>query len=104
MKDADLDAANKHLERERKVGKMMAVIIGLFFLSYFPTIISGQIDPHFTITKPEVTVFSYLVNLATVVIDPLMYTIYHEKYRDAIKMLLKSNHVSNYLFGHMLDK
>ena len=89
IKDADLDAANAHLERERKVGKMMAIIIGLFFLTYFPTIINEQIDPHFTITKPAVAVFCYLVNWANVIIDPLIYTIYHEKYRNAIKMLFK---------------
>ena len=104
MKDADLDTANTHLERERKVGKMMAIIIGLYYFAYFPIIILGYIDPHFTITKPAATLFSLLINWSTVIIDPLIYTIYHEKYRGAIKMLLKSNYVSNYLFGHILVK
>ena len=39
MKRVSSAVANKSLERERKVGNMMAMVTGLFFLVYTPTII-----------------------------------------------------------------
>ena len=43
MKDVNSSVAKKSLQRERKVGKMMAMLTGLFFLVYVPTMILRKV-------------------------------------------------------------
>ena len=127
MKKANLDMANKHLQKERSVGKMMAVITLVYYITYLPVFILykvrflllntlymvininlvccqffqiylakinstyfiNQFDPHSSSTKPTAAIFCYLINWSNVVIDPLIYMVCNEKYRNAIKKLLK---------------
>ena len=43
MKDVNSSVAKKSLQRERKVAKMMAMLTGLFFLVYVPTMILRKV-------------------------------------------------------------
>ena len=43
MKDINTDAANKHLKREREVGKMMIMITLAYYLTFLPTVIQYKV-------------------------------------------------------------
>ena len=43
MKDINTDAANKHLKREREVGKMMIMITMAYYLTFLPTVIQYKV-------------------------------------------------------------
>ena len=43
MKDVNIDVANKQLDRERNVGIMMGMFIGLFFLTYVPLVVTSMV-------------------------------------------------------------
>ena len=49
---------------------------------------STQIDPTARITSPSATILCYCSNLATGVIDPMVYLTRRKQYREEIKVLI----------------
>ena len=47
MKDINSDAANKHLKREREVGRMMTMITVAYYITYLPTFIQYNVISKF---------------------------------------------------------
>ena len=41
---SNLEIGNTHLQKERAVGRMMAIITGLYFLTYLPTFILSKVN------------------------------------------------------------
>ena len=90
MEGVNLSTAKNMLEKEKRVGKMMAIISVLFFLVYCPSLILHNLNPEARITKPMATILCFLVNASIGIIDPLVYMICQKKYRDEIKAILES--------------
>ena len=90
MKDANISMSKSMLEKERRLGNMMAMISILFFLVYCPTLILFKIEPEARVTKPTATILCLLVNASIGTIDPLVYMICQKKYRKEMKMVLES--------------
>ena len=77
------------LEKERKVGVMMATISILFFLVYCPTFLLHAVDPNAHITKTTASIVCYLMNWSIGILDPVTYIICQKNYRDEIKEILR---------------
>ena len=71
-----LMAQNKDPERIRKFGHNCAISLTI------------QIDPQATKTQPWTAIMFKLLQFSTVIGDPLIYIIYHERYRHAIQQYL----------------
>ena len=86
---AELEAKKKIVEKERRLGKMVTVIIISYFIVYLPVVILRVVEPNITITKPKLFVTSGIFASSIGVIDPLVYTVFNEKYRNEVKSLVK---------------
>ena len=90
VKDANLEAGKKILQKEKNLGKMVMIITASFFLVFCPQIILQIIDPYAPISKKPVHIFTLFLACSLVVIDPIIYCVSHEKYREAIKSMLEA--------------
>ena len=87
IKDTSLDEANKVLQKEKKLGKMVALMNASFGVVYIPLIIV-QLDVNSFSRIP--IIIAYFCSYLVVVMDPLVYIYCNEKYCNEIKMILKS--------------
>ena len=87
--DIHVDFTNAVLEKERKVGKMVAFTTLSLFLSIFPIIVLESIDPNAAVTYKSAWPGIYAFACSFVVLDPMAYILCHKKYRDEIKNLLR---------------
>ena len=125
MENVKLSTTNALVKKEREFGKMIIIIIVLFFATYFPTFVLRavsielqqthrickfglkyfslcpgserrlvifyfQVDSHASKTKTMASVLFQIINSCSVIIDPVVYIIYHKKYRKAIDQVLGS--------------
>ena len=81
------ESAMKVLEKEKKIGMMTALITSAFFLTYIPITVLFLIDRHAGFTRPTAVLVTDAVAFFLVIVDPMIYIISHEKYRDGIKRL-----------------
>jgi len=91
------EAGLKLLEKEKRMGKMAAIITLTFFLIYIPITLVFLIDPHAGFTRPTTVLVTDSFTCLLAIIDPIVYIICHEKYRDGIKLLFerkKNNFIS----------
>ena len=88
--DTNPDACDKIKQQEKKLGIMVMTITGAFFLVYLPRIILLAVVPHAAITHIPGTVMTTFLSCCLVIIDPIVYTMTQEKYRDEIKKILSS--------------
>ena len=86
---AELEAKKKILEKERRLGKMVTSIIISYFIVYLPVVILRVVEPNIMITKPKLYVTSGILANSLGLIDPLVYTVFNEKYRNEVKSLVK---------------
>ena len=89
MKDTHREIADKILEKERKAGRMMAMITLLFFIVYCPNIILRRVYPDAHFEKPIMVLLTYLIGWSSGIIDPIIYIICQERYQKEIKELLQ---------------
>ena len=89
MKDTHREIADKILEKERKAGRMMAIITLLFFIVYCPNIILRRAYPDAHFEKPIMVLLTYLIGWSSGIIDPIIYIICQERYQKEIKELLQ---------------
>jgi len=68
---------------------MTALITLTFFLLYIPICLLFLIYPHAGFTHPTAVLATDAVALFLVIVDPMVYIISHEKYREGIKLLFK---------------
>ena len=93
MKDeGQMQSAKRIIKQERKVEKMVIVMTVSFFIIYIPMLILRIIEPDTMITKPASYIACYILNCFIGIVDPLVYVIYQERYRDAVKNLFKWRH------------
>ena len=113
----DIKITNR-IAKERKFGKMMAIIISLFFISYGPTYLLKQVKLRISIflfifaissyqkqgftniifyiqihrqatkTHTAKTILYLFIQSSVVVIDPIVYILCNAKYRKEIKRIL----------------
>ena len=89
MENPNCEFTQKMLEKERKLGIMMATISILFFLVYCPTFLLHAVDPNAHITKTTASIVCYLMNWSIGILDPVTYIICQKNYRDEIKEILR---------------
>ena len=89
IKAIDLDTAKELSKKEKIVGKMVARITATYVIVYLPVIILVSVDPNATITYPWLMLIVHLLLNSLVIIDPLIYMLCHEKYREAAKRMFK---------------
>ena len=89
IKDTSMEAAMNVLQNERKVGKMVTLMTTSFFLVYVPLIILNVVDSNAAITKPITSTVVFFFSYLLVVIDPLVYIVSSNKYRNEIKTILE---------------
>ena len=92
--DTNPDTCYKIKQQEKKLGIMVMTITGAFFLVYLPRIILLAVAPNAAITHIPGTMITTFLSCCLVIIDPIVYTMTQEKYRDEIKEIMKS--VFNY--------
>ena len=90
MENKDKEAEKRINEREKKMERMVIVVTTSFFLVYIPMAILRNIDPDAMITKRKSFIFCYLCTCMIGIIDPLVYIIFQESYRNEIKDMFKS--------------
>ena len=76
------------LARERKVGKMVATITMLFFITYLPVDIMCIIEHDIMTTRPKLFIIAALFAGSIGIIDPLVYVAFNRQYRDEVKSLI----------------
>ena len=88
MKKTSTEVAEKILEKEKKVGLMMAIITLLFIILYLPGPILRLMYRDGHVSKPLTTLLFWLIGWMIGIIDPVLYIIFQEKYQKEIKGLL----------------
>ena len=68
---------------------MVTSIIISYFIVYLPVVILRVVEPNIMITKPKLYVTSGILANSLGLIDPLVYTVFNEKYRNEVKSLVK---------------
>ena len=89
VNETNKDAGLKLLQKERWLGKVIAILTASFFVVYLPHIILHEIDPHAEVTQTSATVFTIFLTCSLVVIDPVIYIVGHKKYQLEIRRLLR---------------
>ena len=90
IKDINLDAGMKIIKRERKVGKLVAIISATFIIVYFPITVLVAVDPSASVTKTTLYVAAVILACSIGVFDPLVCIMFQEKYRDEIRKMFNS--------------
>ena len=83
------ETTKKILEKERKLGKMVTLIIVSYFMVYLPAVFMRIADPDIMTTRPNVYWFSGMLAYSLGVVDPLVYIIFNQQYRDEVKSLIQ---------------
>ena len=83
------ETTKKILERERKLGKMVTLIIFSYFMVYLPAVFMRIADPDIITTKPNIYWLAAILSNSLGVVDPLVYIVSNEQYRDEVKSLIK---------------
>ena len=89
MKDTSTEIAERILEKEKKVGQMMAIVTLLFIIVYLPGVILRLMYRDGHVTKPLTTLLFWLISWLIGIIDPVLYIIFQERYQNEIKHLLQ---------------
>ena len=89
-KGADFKIASKILQKEKKMGVMLACLSVLYFLVYCPSFVLNTIDPYARFTKTTASIICNLMNWSIGVLDPLVYVVCQKRYRKEIIILLQS--------------
>ena len=89
IKDTNLEAGKKILEKEKALGKMVMIITGSFFVVYCPQITLQVANPYAQISDRPAYISTLLLACSLVVIDPIIYCVSHEIYREEIKSMLE---------------
>ena len=90
IKDVNLESGKKVLQKEKDIGKMVMIITGSFLLVFCPQITLLLVDPYAYISKSNAYIFTLFLSSSLVIIDPIIYCVSHEKYREEIKSMLKA--------------
>ena len=83
------ETTKKILERERKLGKMVTLIIVSYFMVYLPAVFMRIADPDIMTTKPNSYWLASVLAYSLGVVDPLVYIVFNEQYRNEVKALIK---------------
>ena len=83
------ETTKRILEKERKLGKMVTLIIVSYFMVYLPAVFMRIADPDIMTTRPNVYWFSGMLAYSLGVVDPLVYIIFNQQYRDEVKSLIQ---------------
>ena len=87
IKAINLDIAKDISNKEKCVGKMVLKVTAAYAIVYLPVIIARRIDPNAIIKYPWLIVPIHLLLNSLVVIDPLVYILSHDKYREEVKRM-----------------
>ena len=68
---------------------MATLIITSYFIVYLPVVILRVLEPNVMTTKPRLFVTSGIFASSIGVIDPLVYTVFDEKYPNEVRSLVK---------------
>ena len=94
IKDTSREVGMKMLEREKRMGRMTGLITMSFFLMYIPATLVFLSDPDAGFTLPTAVVVVDAVGLFLVIIDPMVYILSNEKYRNGIKLIFQWRNIS----------
>ena len=83
------EATQKIMEKERKLGNMVTLMIVSYFMVYLPAVFMHVSDPDIATNNPNVACFGFVLAFSLVVVDPLVYIIFNQLYRDEVKALTK---------------
>ena len=86
----NLEDAKRIIKKEHSVGRMVAMMTISACIIYLPLSLFLVIDPTHQFTQPTIALCCHVLTSMLVVIDPLVYVYTQEKYREEIKMMLKS--------------
>ena len=89
MKDVNMKLARQMLGKEKKVGKMVAIVSASFLMVYAPIIVLISLDEHAAATKEHAMVAAIVLGYSLVVVHPLTYIFCNGKYRNEIKILFR---------------
>ena len=82
------ETTKKILEKERKLGKMVTLIIASFFIVYFPLVFLRIADPEIMTKSPKTYMIFAIFGSSIGIIDPLVYIVFNEDYRTEVKSLI----------------
>ena len=80
--------AKEILEKERRLGKMVTLIIASFFIVYFPLVFLRIADPDIMTKSPKTYMIFAIFGSSIGIIDPLVYIVFNEEYRTEVKSLV----------------
>ena len=89
MKNVNMELARQMLGKEKKVGKMVAIVSASFLMVYAPIIVLISLDEHAAATKEHAMVAAIVLGYSLVVVHPLTYIFCNGKYRNEIKILFR---------------
>ncbi len=88
-----ISAMNRKMGNENKVTKMLAIVLGLYFLFYFPSVIFGSFSQESHITLVVLKYISYLLWYMSMCVNPWIYVWKSKDFRRAFVKLLYLKHV-----------
>ena len=89
IESAGEELTKKILEKERKLGNMVTLIIVSYFTVYLPTVFMRIADADIMTTKPTAYWLASILANSLVVVDPMVYIVFNEQYRDEVTALIK---------------
>ena len=87
MNQTNEEASKRILEKEKKVGTMMAIVCIVFFLVFMLDPIVRMIDFDHLRTNSSGYVLSLCIKASIVIVNPIIYISCHEQYREEMKNL-----------------
>ena len=84
------DAAIAMSKKEKKAGKIVAIVTASFTIVYTPVMLQAMLLKHATITHHWVMAITHIVSCSVVIIDPMVYLFCSERFFNEIKNMLKS--------------
>ena len=88
VSSAEDKRAKEILEKERRLGKMVTLIIASFFIVYFPLVFLRIADPDIMTKSPKTYMIFAIFGSSIGIIDPLVYIVFNEEYRTEVKSLV----------------
>ncbi|XP_063786438.1 alpha-2B adrenergic receptor [Pseudophryne corroboree] len=93
-KDPNMTKKKSHINREKRFTFVLAVVIGVFVLCWFPfffTYSLGAICPELCYIPPSVFQFFFWIGYCNSSLNPVIYTIFNQDFRKAFRRILCSH-------------
>lgn len=88
VNEINKDIGNLMLKNEKKAGKMVTIVSMSFLIVYCPIFIFIGLDEHVAATNETFMVVAVILVYGLVVVDPLAYIFFNDKYHKEIKITM----------------